>query len=204
MTAMPAKADCAMNAFESKQHDPEPTIHWLVRGVMWLLVASCVALPLFAAVALFVLHAAGSAPRMTAWAALQLAGVVCGCCVFGAGFLGTLAWRGHSEIKGVVWRGRRALAPRLPWHVRAWTGIVCLGMLMLLTAQLHSTVMGAASWLSAVTVLVTVAVTFWNLTAPLLGGRWSEATVRLAAHFAMTPREIHAAVKSENARRHGI
>ena len=190
-----------MDGFASRQHDCEPTIHWLVRGVMWLLVALCVALPLFAVLAPFFLHAARSAPRMTAWSALQSAGVVCGCCVFGAGFLGTLAWRGHSEIKGVVWRGHGALAPRLPWHVRAWAGVVCLGMLMLLAAQLHSTVMGAASWLSAVTELVTVVVTFWYLTAPLLAGRWSEATVRLAAHFTMTPREIHAAVRGDHGRR---
>lgn len=190
-----------MDGFDPEQHDSEPTIHWLVRGVMWLLVTLCVTLPLFALLAPFFLHASGSAPRMTAWTALQTAGVVCGCCVLGAGFLGTLAWRGHSEIKGVVWRGHRALAPRLPWHVRAWAGVVCLGMLMLLAVQLHSTVTGAASWLSVVTVLVTVAVTFWCLAAPLLAGRWSEATVRLAAHFTMTPREIHAAVKGDDGRR---
>ncbi|MGH8215671.1 MAG: hypothetical protein ACREPZ_08260 [Rhodanobacteraceae bacterium] len=180
-----------------------PQIHWLVRGVMWLLVLLFVAVPCFLAVAPF-LHPAGPATSWTAWTAVELTGVICGSCVLGAGFLGTLAWRGHSDIAGVAWVGNHPVAPRLPWYTRAWAGIVCAGMLMLLIAQLHRMVDGDASWLSAFMTLVMVVVAFLYLAAPLVIGRWSEATIRFAPRLTMTPRAIHAAVKAEHDPRRGI
>lgn len=192
-----------MNASERPQHKPASTIHWLVRGVMWVLVALCVALPIFIVLAPFFLDRAASAPPDTAWTILELAGVVCGGCVFGAGFLGTLAWRGHSAIKGVVWRGNHPIAPRLPWYTRIWAGIVCAGVSMLLIAQLHRAISGDASGLSAFMTVVMVGIMFWYLSAPLLIGRWTEATVRSAPHLTMTPHQIHAAAKGEHGHRRG-
>lgn len=189
-----------MNVLERLQHEPAPTIHWLVRSVMWLLVALCVALPLLIVLAPFFLRPAASAPPDTAWTVLELAGGICGACVFGAGFLGTLAWRGHSSIQGVVWRGNHPVAPRLPWYTRAWAGVVCVGVSMLLVVQLHRAAWGDASWLSTFMTLVMVGVTFRYLSSPLLTGRWSEATVRFAPRLTMTPREMHAAAKGEHGR----
>lgn len=190
-----------VSAFERTPSRSAPTIHWLVRSVMWLLVALCAALPCCVLLAPFFPPA--HVP-VTAWTALESAGVIGGCCIFGAGFLGTLAWRGHSEIRGVVWLGNHPVAPRLPWYTRAWAGIVCTGMLLLLAAQLHRTVAGDASWLSTFTMLVTVVITFWYLTAPLLAGRWGEATLRSVPCFTMTLREMQAAVKAEHGHRRGI
>lgn len=193
-----------MDGSEPAPHDSEPSIHWLVRGVMWVLAALCLALLCTIAIAPF-FHATSPTPSATAWwTALESAGVACGCCVLGAGYLGTLAWRGHFQIKGVTWIDHRPVAPRLPWYVRVWAGIVCAGMLMLLIAQLHKVAAGDASWLSTLPACVMVIVTFWYLLAPLATGRWSKASVRSAALFTMTPREIHAAAKAEHARRRGV
>ncbi|MGH8124985.1 MAG: hypothetical protein ACREPK_03980 [Rhodanobacteraceae bacterium] len=192
-----------MDVLERAGRKPEPGIHWLVRGVMWLLVALCVALACSIALAPWLLNPAASTPAETVWAVLPAAGV-CGCCVLGAGFLGTLAWRGDSAIRRVVWTGGRPVAPRLPWYTRTWAGIVCAGTLMLGIAQVHQSVVGDAAWLSALVALVTVAIAFQHLALPLSTGRWSRTTLRLATHLTMTPREIRATVKRSDDRRHGI
>lgn len=190
-----------MDVIERPIRGPSPKIHWLVRGVMWLLVALCVALPSFMLVAPLFLHPVTSAPG-TAWTALSTAGSICGVCVLGAGFLGTLAWRGDPAIRGVVWNGHRVIGPHLPWYTRAWAGIVCAGMLMLGAAQAHRAVSGDASWLSTLMTIVMVVVAVRYVWSPFLVGRWSEATIRFAPRLAMTPREIHAAATAEHGRRH--
>jgi hypothetical protein len=192
-----------MIAPERPPYEAEPTIHWLVRGVMWLLVLLFLGLPCFLVAAPF-LHPAGPAPSWTVWSALEVAGVVCGCCVAGAGFLGTLAWRGHSDIAGVAWIDNHPVSPRLRWYTRVWAGVVCAGVMMLLVAQLHRLLVGDASWLSVSMTFVMVAVVLGYLAAPLVSGRWSEAAMRSALRLTMTPWAIHAAVKAEHDGRRGI
>lgn len=192
-----------MDVLESRQYDPLRSFPWPVRGVMWLVVALCLALLCAIAVAPFFPHAASPVSPGSAWAALEAAGVACGACVFGAGFLATLAWRNHAAINGLRWAGDRPVAPRLPWYTRAWAGIVCAGALMILLAQLHRAAVGDGSWPSIAFAVLLAAMMFRYLGTALVTGRWGRATVLLMPLLSLTPRQIRAAARAEHADRRG-
>lgn len=176
----------------AEQPPAPPPIHWFAR-----LLALLVAL-LGAGMALFAIWAAIFDPKGNL---LDLIGMIPLGLLF-AGGCGWIAVLGRAGPR--IDMDLHATAPRLPFLVRIWAGLICLLSPMLLWLLIHMHTFDVRSWyawFNAVMTLVVGVYVFVVLARMCVSGYWPASTLRFARRANMTWHQQLAETRREHEHR---